>query len=76
MIKYYVFTIIHTKGLIFIVYLSDVQDGEFQYIEGSHAWSEDDDHSDYSSDSNPNNGRPAEALTPEPLTPLPNQIVD
>ena len=35
-----------------------------------------DDHSDYSSDSNNNNERPAEALESEPLTPLPNQIVD
>ena len=35
-----------------------------------------DDHSDYSSDSNNNNERPTEALESEPLTPLPNQIVD
>ena len=40
----------NTNGLIFIVYLSDVQDGEFQYIEGSHNWSGDDDHSNYSND--------------------------
>ena len=39
-----------TKGLIFIVYLTDVQDGEFQYIEGSHIWSSDGEHSDYSND--------------------------
>jgi len=39
-----------TKGLIFIVYLSDVQDGEFQYIEGSHIWSANDDHTDYNND--------------------------
>ena len=39
-----------TKGLIFIVYLSDVNDGEFQYIEGSHKWSAEGDHTDYSND--------------------------
>jgi len=26
-------------GIIFIFYISDVEDGEFQYIEGSHLWS-------------------------------------
>jgi hypothetical protein len=26
-------------GLIFIAYVSDVEDGEFQYVRGSHAWS-------------------------------------
>lgn len=29
----------HIPGLIFIVYVSDVEDGEFQYIRGSHNWS-------------------------------------
>mgnify|MGYP004004071027 CR=1 FL=1 len=27
-------------GIIFILYISDVYDGQFQYIEGSHKWSE------------------------------------
>ncbi|WP_440613925.1 phytanoyl-CoA dioxygenase family protein [Candidatus Pelagibacter sp. HIMB1748] len=27
-------------GIIFILYISDVYDGQFQYIEGSHNWSE------------------------------------
>ena len=34
----------------FLVYLSDVQDGEFQYIEGSHTWSGDNDHNEYTND--------------------------
>jgi ectoine hydroxylase-related dioxygenase (phytanoyl-CoA dioxygenase family) len=34
-------------GLIFIVYISDVEDGEFQYVEGSHAWSGDAAYSEY-----------------------------
>ena len=29
----------HIPGLIFIFYVSDVDDGQFQYIEGSHLWS-------------------------------------
>lgn len=29
----------HIPGLIFIFYISDVEDGQFQYIEGSHLWS-------------------------------------
>jgi ectoine hydroxylase-related dioxygenase (phytanoyl-CoA dioxygenase family) len=29
----------HIPGLIFIAYISDVEDGEFQYIRGSHNWS-------------------------------------
>ncbi len=29
----------HIPGLIFIFYISDVNDGQFQYIEGSHLWS-------------------------------------
>lgn len=29
----------HIPGLIFIFYISDVDDGQFQYIEGSHLWS-------------------------------------
>lgn len=34
-------------GLIFIVYLTDVDDGEFQYISGSHEWSGQKAYSDY-----------------------------
>lgn len=37
-------------GLIFIFYVSDVADGEFQYIEGSHHWSGEKAYSDYSED--------------------------
>ena len=36
-----------TKGLIILVYLSDVQDGEFQIIEGSHTWSAENDYNEY-----------------------------
>ena len=39
-----------TKGLIILVYLSDVQDGEFQIIEGSHTWSGGNDYNDYTND--------------------------
>lgn len=38
----------HIPGLIFIVYLADVNDGEFQYIRGSQNWSGDKAYSDYS----------------------------
>jgi hypothetical protein len=38
----------HIPGVIFIVYVSDVQDGEFQYVEGSHKWSGETAYSDYS----------------------------
>ena len=34
-------------GLIFIFYISDVADGEFQYIQGSHIWSGKSEYSDY-----------------------------
>jgi hypothetical protein len=37
----------HIPGIIFIFYVSDVEDGEFQYIEGSHRWSGDKAYSDY-----------------------------
>jgi len=37
-------------GLIFIFYISDVEDGEFQYIEGSHRWSGEKFLNDYSDD--------------------------
>ena len=35
-------------GIIFIVYLGDVADGEFQYIRGSQAWSGEKAYNDYS----------------------------
>lgn len=35
------------KGLIFLIYISDVDDGQFQYIEGSHTWSGKNNYSDY-----------------------------
>ena len=38
---------IDNKGLILIVYLSDVFDGEFQFIEGSHKWSNNNNLNDY-----------------------------
>ena len=36
-----------TPGLIFLAYVSDVEDGEFQYIKGSHLWSAENQHNDY-----------------------------
>ena len=39
-----------TPGLIFLTYISDVDDGEFQYIRGSHKWSSENRHNDYSID--------------------------
>ena len=44
-------TIQTTPGLIFLCYVADVEDGEFQYIKGSHLWSmgkEHKEHNDYS----------------------------
>ena len=38
----------HIPGIIFIFYISDVEDGQFQYIEGSHLWSGEKAYSDYS----------------------------
>ena len=35
-------------GLIFIFYISDVEEGQFQYIEGSHLWSGKKGHNNYS----------------------------
>jgi hypothetical protein len=35
-------------GIIFILYISDVEDGQFQYVEGSHLWSGEKAYSDYS----------------------------
>jgi hypothetical protein len=37
----------HIPGLIFIAYVSDVADGEFQYVRGSHAWSGEKSYNDY-----------------------------
>ena len=37
-----------TQGLIFLAYVSDVNDGEFQYVKGSHNWSVENKHNDYS----------------------------
>jgi ectoine hydroxylase-related dioxygenase (phytanoyl-CoA dioxygenase family) len=37
-----------SPGLIFIFYVSDVAEGEFQYIEGSHNWSGHTAYNDYS----------------------------
>ena len=38
----------HIPGIIFIFYISDVEDGQFQYIRGSHNWSGDKAYSEYS----------------------------
>ena len=43
-------TYAHIPGLIFIFYVSDVENGQFQYIEGSHNWSGKKGYSDYSDD--------------------------
>jgi ectoine hydroxylase-related dioxygenase (phytanoyl-CoA dioxygenase family) len=45
----------HIPGIIFIFYISDVEDGQFQYIEGSHLWSGDKAYSDYSDEFIENN---------------------
>jgi ectoine hydroxylase-related dioxygenase (phytanoyl-CoA dioxygenase family) len=37
----------HIPGIIFIAYLVDVEDGEFQYVSGSHEWSGTRAYSDY-----------------------------
>ena len=37
-------------GIIFIIYVSDVEDGEFQYIEGSHLWSGEKAYNNYDDD--------------------------
>jgi ectoine hydroxylase-related dioxygenase (phytanoyl-CoA dioxygenase family) len=37
----------HIPGIIIIFYISDVEDGQFQYIEGSHLWSAEKKYSDY-----------------------------
>ena len=37
-------------GMIFLAYLSDVDDGEFQYVKGSHLWSIKNQYNDYSND--------------------------
>lgn len=38
----------HIPGLIFIAYMADVNDGEFQYVRASHNWSGERGYSDYS----------------------------
>ena len=42
----------HTSspGIIFLAYVDDVNDGEFQYIKGSHVWSGKNTHHDYTVD--------------------------
>ena len=40
-------TVTKTPGLIFIAYISDVNDGEFQYVKGSHLWSAENKNHDY-----------------------------
>ena len=39
-----------SPGIIFLAYMSDVEDGEFQYIKGSHIWSGNNTHHDYTVD--------------------------
>ena len=39
-----------SPGIIFLAYLSDVEDREFQYIKGSHNWSGENTHHDYTAD--------------------------
>ena len=38
---------VHVPGLVVIAYISDVEDGEFQYVRGSQHWSGEKGHSDY-----------------------------
>jgi Phytanoyl-CoA dioxygenase (PhyH) len=38
----------HIPGFICVAYLGDVEDGEFQYVRGTHKWSGDKAYSDYS----------------------------
>jgi hypothetical protein len=40
----------HIPGIIFIAYLEDVADGEFQYVRGSHAFSGTKSYNDYTDD--------------------------
>jgi hypothetical protein len=40
-------TFAHIPGLIFIFYVSDVNDGEFQFVRGSHEWSGDKAYNNY-----------------------------
>ena len=39
-----------SPGIIFLAYVSDVEDGEFQYVKGSHIWSGENTHHDYTTD--------------------------
>jgi len=43
------------EGLIFLVYISDVNDGEFQYVRGSHKWSIKNKYNDYAAKKIENN---------------------
>ena len=45
----------HIPGIIFVAYLIDVNDGEFQYVSGSHIWSGQKAYSDYSDEEIENN---------------------
>ena len=38
------------SGIIFIFYVSDVEDGQFQYIKGSHIWSQENACNNFSDD--------------------------
>ena len=40
-------TFAHIPGLIFIFYVNDVKDGEFQFVRGSHVWSGEKAYNDY-----------------------------
>jgi len=40
-------TAIKNPGIIILAYISDVEDGEFQYIKGSHIWSSNNKFNDY-----------------------------
>ena len=44
-----------SPGLIFLAYISDVEDGEFQYIRGSHVWSGEYKHHDFTQEYIQNN---------------------
>ena len=48
--KEYSGTNIKNSGLIMLAYISDVDDGEFQYIKGSHIWSSQNKFNDYTLD--------------------------
>lgn len=39
-----------SPGIIFLAYINDVEDGEFQYVKGSQIWSGENTHHDYTTD--------------------------